>query len=80
MRFQDLEKSGLSQEGSAALKKKKKLPGSDEPKDLGGVSDSDIASTQQIQETQSVESVGTVLTEKAERTEKILPDGSPEEQ
>ena len=72
MRFQDIEKSGLSQI--------KKLPGSDEPKDLGGVSESEIASLEQTQKTQSVESVGTVITEETTRAEKILPDTSPEEQ
>ena len=79
VRFQDLEKSGISQDANLS-KKKKKLPGSDEPKDLGGVSDTDLASTEQVQQTQSVESAGTVVTEKAERTEKILPDGTPKEQ
>ena len=79
MRFQDLERSGVSQETSS-ISKKKKLPGSDEPKDLGGVSDADVASLEQVQKTQSIESVGTVVTEKAERAEKIIPDGSPEKQ
>ena len=81
MRFQDLEKSGLSNVGdSAALTKTKKLPGSDEAKDLGGISDSDIAAAEQIQRTQSIESIGTVVTETAARTEKILPDTIPEKQ
>jgi len=44
------------------------------------LSDSDIAATVQIQKTQSIESVGTVVTETATRTEKILPDTTPEEQ
>ena len=78
MRFQDLEQS--SGELSTVTKKTKKLPGSDEAKDLGGVSDSDIAAAEQIQKTQSIESVGTVITETAPRAEKILPDASPEEQ
>jgi len=84
MRFQDLENSGnnLSKKTS---KKKKKLPGSGEAQDLGqaleiAVKDSTESSADQIQQTQSVESVGTVITENAERTEKILPDVSPEEQ
>ena len=80
MRFQDLEKSGLGQRSSAALSESKKLPGSDEAQDLGGVSESDIAATVQIQKTQSVESVGTVVTETTARSEKILPDASPENQ
>ena len=80
LRFQDLENSGVSD-----ASKQKKLPGSGEAQDLGkaleiGVSESNTASAEQIQETQSIESVGTVITETAERTEKILPDTSPEKQ
>ena len=78
MRFQDIE-SG-TQTTSSVSKKKKLLPGSDQPSDLGSVSDSDVASLKEVQETQSVESVGAVVTETATRTEKILPDKSPEEQ
>jgi len=79
MRFQDLESSTVTNT------KKKKLPGSGEAQDLGKAleikeEESDTASAEQIQQTQSVESVGTVVTETAERTEKILPDSSPEKQ
>jgi len=80
MRFQDLEKSGMSLGSNAELKKTKKLPGSGEATDLGGVSDSDIAAAEQIQKTQSIETVGTVVTETASRAEKILPDTTPEKQ
>jgi tol-pal system protein YbgF len=80
MRFQDLEKSGLNSNNSSTSKKIKKLPGSSEPQDLGGISESDLSSTTQVQQTQSIESVGTVVTENAVRVEKILPDTSPEEQ
>ena len=80
MRFQDLESSGMTLEEKSIAKKVKKLPGSSEPKDLGGVSESDVASVEQIQKTQSIESVGTVVAETAERAEKILPDSSPEKQ
>ena len=80
MRFQDLEKSGLSGIDNTVLSKPKKLPGSGEAQDLGGVSDSDIAAAEQIQKTRSIESVGTVLTEDTSRAEKILPDTTPEEQ
>jgi len=79
MRFQDLEKSGFTASESIASNKEKKLPGSGEAKDLGGVTDSDIAAAEQIQKTQSIESIGTVITETAARAEKILPDGTPEE-
>ena len=80
MRFQDLESTSLNQDQDISQKNKKKLPGSSEPQDLGGVSESDVASAEQIQKTQSVESVGTVVTETAEREEKILPDSTPEKQ
>ncbi|MDA9676770.1 tol-pal system protein YbgF [bacterium] len=78
MRFQDIEQGGLS--NNAVSKKQEQLPGSGEAQDLGGVSDSDIASAEQIQKTQSIDSAGTVITETASRTEKILPKSSPEEQ
>ncbi len=80
IRFQDLERAGLRQNENTASSGTKKLPGGDEPKDLGAVSDSDIASLEQTQKTQSIESAGTVVTETAERNEKILPETSPDEQ
>ncbi len=80
MRFQDIENSGFDIQSNAKSKKKKKLPGSNEAQDLGGVSESELASTVQVQQTQSVESVGAVITETAERAEKVLPEASPEEQ
>ena len=79
MRFQDLEKSGSGTVSSGI----KKLPGSGEAQDLGtalAIPKIDTSSPEQVQRTQSVESVGTVITETAERTEKILPETSPEEQ
>ena len=79
MRFQDLEKSGLVNR-TTEFNEPKKLSGSSEAKDLGNVSDSDIAAAEQIQKTQSIETVGTVITETASRAEKILPDTTPEEQ
>ena len=80
LRFKDLEQTGLVQTGNNTLEKEKRLPGSGEAQDLGGVSDSDIASLEQVQKTQSIESVGTVITEETQRAEKILPETSPEEQ
>ena len=83
MRFQDLEKSNPNKK--TALKKTKKLPGSSEAQDLGEaleirVTDSDENNTEQVQQTQSVESVGTVISEEAQRAEKILPKASAPEQ
>ena len=80
IRFQDLEASGFNQGENTALGTTKKLPGSDEPKDLGGISDSDINLAKQVQKTQSIESVGTVVTETAQKAETILPETSPEKQ
>ena len=80
MRFQDLETSGLNQSGNTVLSEPKKLPGSGEAQDLGGISYSEAAVSEQIQKTQSVETVGTVVTEETTRAEKILPDTTPEEQ
>ena len=79
MRFQDLEKSGSGTVSSGI----KKLPGSGEAQDLGtalAIPKPDAASPEQVQRTESIESVGTVVTETAERTEKILPETSAEEQ
>ena len=80
VRFQDIESGGLTATESAQLSKEKKLPGSGEAQDLGGISDSDLEAAKQIQKTQSIESAGTVVTETAARVEKILPDTTPEEQ
>jgi len=80
VRFQDIESGGLTATESAQLRKKKKLPGSSEAQDLGGISDSDLEAAKQIQKTQSIESAGSVVTETAARVEKILPDTTPEEQ
>ena len=79
MRFQDLEKSGSGTVSSGI----KKLPGSGEAQDLGttlAIPKPDEASPEYVQRTESIDSVGTVVTETAERTEKILPETSPEEQ
>ena len=80
MRFQDLERTGSSTTDNSSLSKIKKLPGSSEPQDLGGVTDSEVASIEQVQKTQSIESAGTVVTEETKRTEKILPDTTAEKQ
>ena len=79
MRFQDIEQSGVSSKKSSSNKKKKKLPGSSEPQDLGSTS-IEVVSADAVQKTQSVESVSSVILEEAERTEKLLPEASPEKQ
>jgi len=79
MRFQDLESSSV-QGNNSVTKKRKKLPGSAEPQDLGTISNVDVASFDEEQKTQSIQSAGTVITETAEKIEKILPDTTPEKQ
>ena len=78
MRFQAIEQSETLTKNKK-LNKKKKLPGSSEPQDLGSVS-VEVVPADEVQKTQSIESVGSVISEEAERAEKILPEGSPEEQ
>ncbi len=80
IRFQDLEKINIAKTSDQENTELKKLPGSDEEKDLGGVSESDLAALEQVQKTQSIDSVGTVVLENAERAEKILPNTTPDEQ
>jgi len=80
MRFQDLENTGLDSGNATASNEQKILPGSGEAQDLGAISYADDAAEDQIQKTQSIESAGTVITEDADRAEKILPDTTPAEQ
>ena len=63
MRLQDLESSGMTLKEKSIVKKAKKLPGSSEPKDLGGVSESDVASVEQIQKaaTDLLDKVGGII-------------------
>ena len=63
------------------LKKKiKVLPGSSQPQDLGSISYKDTDTGQENQEIQSIETTNTVVTETFISEEKILPDGTPNEQ
>ena len=80
MRFQDLESGKINSSTQNSAKKTQELPGSSEAQDLGSISDSDISNLEQVQKTQSIETTSSVITEEAERAEKILPDVSPEEQ
>jgi len=85
LRFQDLESNDGKKRSKNSSKKTKKLPGSSEAQDLGTSleivkNDSDILKSEESQKTQSIESVGSIVTENAERTEKLLPDAPTEEQ
>ena len=82
MRFNDIEQSGVASTVTEQQKveKKKRLPGTDLPQDLGRVSDTDLENTQEVQKTQSVETAGLVVSEKATRSESLLPNKPPKEQ
>ena len=79
LRFQELE-IGAETNIVTSKKKKKTLPGSSEPQDLGTISYKDTETTELAQKTQSVETTGTIVTETFVSEEKILPKGSPKEQ
>ena len=74
-----IEKGGSDARESTAANLTNELPGSSKAKNLGTIADKDLISLKQNQETQSIESAGTVIIETSERTEKLLPEGSPEE-
>ena len=70
LRFKDLEEGGVVVKGK---KKRKKLPGTGEEQEIGRISESDVEETQEVQSTLSVDTATSVVTEKAERLESILP-------
>ena len=80
LRFSDLENSTIQSDNKIKKITKKRLPGTDLPKDLGSLSDSDLEKTDSIQKTQSIESAGLVVSEKAERAKSLLPNKPPNEQ
>ncbi len=85
LRFQELENKtvSLSINENDTLKIKKQdqvLPGSSLPQDLGSISYKDTDTGQENQDIQSIETTNTVLTETFVSEEKILPEGTPNEQ
>ena len=85
LRFQQLENNkislDLSENNNVYTKKKEKtLPGSSQPQDLGSISYKDTDTGQENQEIQSIETTNTVVTETFVTEEKILPEGTPNEQ
>ena len=75
LRFQEIEKFDV-----ASDKPEEVLPGSSEAQNLGRISDDDLENIQVVQKTQSIEATNTVVTEKFQNEEKILPTGTPSEQ
>ena len=86
VRFQDIEDSLSSADVNKKLTFKpkeqlqKKLPGSSQPQDLGSISYKDTENNQKSQKIQSVETTSSIITEKFEAEQNILPDVSPEKQ
>jgi tol-pal system protein YbgF len=82
VRFQDIENNFSNAEGSKNLssKSEKILPGSSQPQDLGSVSYKDMESNETTQQIQSIESASSIVTEKFEAEQSILPNQSPEKQ
>ena len=82
LRFQQLEQkinSGAlnDNENLSAIpkeNKKKILPGSSEPQDLGSITYKDNETNLEVQQTQSVDTNSSVVTEKFDVEEKILPE------
>ena len=87
LRFQDIENliflnESSSKNTSSSTKKIKKkiLPGSSQPQDLGSISYKDTETKKKFQEIQSVETTATVVTESFESELKLLPEESPKKQ
>ena len=88
LRFQQLEERSFSnldsetQQLSSASKqgKKKILPGSSQPQDLGSISYKDNETTSLTQQTQSIDTNASIVTETFQAEEKILPDVEPNKQ
>ena len=86
IRFQDIEEVLSSEDGNKKItfKSKKKLekilPGSSQPQDLGSISYKDTDSNETSQQIQSVDTAASIVTEKFEAEQKILPDITPTKQ
>ena len=77
LRFQNLEGEDTDKKISS---KKKVLPGSSQPQDLGAVSYKSSETNELTQQTQSIDTTGTVITEQFISEEKILPNEKPDKQ
>ena len=85
LRFQQLENKTVNlntnENNTVKIKSEDQvLPGSSQPQDLGSISYKDTDTGQETQEIQSIETTNTVVTENFISEEKILPDGTPNEQ
>ena len=85
LRFQQLEERNFSNVDSetqqlSSVSKKKILPGSSQPQDLGSISYKDNETTSLTQKTQSIDTNASIVTETFQAEEKILPDVEPNKQ
>ena len=83
IRFQDIENyvsSSDSDKKEYSKVKKKTLPGSSQPQDLGSVSYKDTENNDASQKILSVDTTSTIITENFQTEEKILPDDTPDKQ
>jgi len=86
LRFQDIETSlssgAINQKLTSKPKKKieKKMPGSSQPQDLGSISYKDTETNETSQKIQSVETTSSVVTEKFQAEQNILPNDTPKKQ
>jgi len=79
LRFSDLENNS-SNEDIKKRTKKTSLPGTDKAQDFGAAPGYNTSSLPGKQETQSVETAGTVITERAENLQSLLPDKPADQQ
>ena len=88
IRFQDIETVLIDNSETNTKKLTKKtekkedeiLPGSSQPQDLGSISYSESQTSETSQQIQSVETTASIVTEKFNAEEKILPNIPPEKQ
>ena len=74
------ENNSLTSIPKTETKNKKILPGSSQPQDLGTITYKDMTTNAETQVVQSIDSTKTVVTEIFQLEEKILPEGTPEQQ
>ena len=79
LRFSDLENNNLSEDNKKSTKKTI-LPGSDKAQDFGAAPGYSTSNLPNKQETQSIETAGTVITQRAENLQSLLPDKPADQQ
>ena len=90
LRFQQIEKTVTNTISNKALEltsnktlettQEKILPGTSQPQDLGSISYKDMTPENEVQQTKAIDTTSTILTEKFETEEKLLPGADPEKQ